>query len=60
MNITYIQKLRILILILKIYLNNVNDIDNINDMIFDQDIVSSIIMMNFILFDVWGGEKLKQ
>ena len=55
MNITYIQKLRILILILKIYLNNVNDIDNINDMIFDQDIVSIIIMMNFILFDVWGG-----
>ena len=29
--------------------NNVNDIDNINDLIFDKD-VNSFIMMNALLF----------
>ena len=39
-------------------IKNVNDIDNINDMIFDKDSVNIVIMMNFILFDVWGVEKI--
>ena len=38
----------VLILILIIYKNNINDIDNINDMFVDKDVVNMFIMMNFI------------
>ena len=38
-------------------INNINDIDNINDLIFDKD-ANIFIMMNSILFWYLGGGKM--